>query len=106
MLKHMSVKELAERLKDENPPLLIDVRETDEYAFAHIEGAQLKPLGDIFSWAEELDKDKEYVLQCHLGSRSMQAAMLMQQMGFTHVANLTGGIDAWSVHVDASVPRY
>lgn len=106
MLKQISVKELAERLKGEHPPILVDVREQDEYAFAHIEGAQLKPLSDIFSWADELDKDKEYVLQCHSGSRSMQAAMLLQQLGFANVSNLSGGIDAWSAHIDPSVPRY
>jgi rhodanese-related sulfurtransferase len=106
MLKQISVKELAERLQAETPPILIDVREPDEYAYAHIDGAAHKPLGDIFSWADELDKGKEYVLLCHSGSRSMQATMLLQQMGFTNVSNVIGGIDAWSVHVDPRMPRY
>jgi len=106
MLKQVSVKELAERLQAENPPILIDVREDDEYAFARVDPSEHKPLGDIFSWADELDKDKEYMMLCHSGNRSMQAAMLLQQMGFANVSNVTGGIDAWSVHIDPSVPRY
>ena len=106
MLKEISVIELAERMQGDNAPILIDVRESQEYEFAHIEGAQLKPLGDINNWANELDKDKEYVMQCHSGQRSAQATMMMQQMGFKNVTNLAGGIEAWSLQVDPNVPRY
>ena len=106
MYKIMNVKELADRIKAGNAPLIIDVREPNEYAYARIPGAVLKPLGDFREWAQELDKDREYVLQCHTGSRSWQAAYLLERMGFTQVYNLSGGIEAWSMHVDPSVPRY
>jgi rhodanese-related sulfurtransferase len=98
--------ELAQRLAETNPPKVIDVREPDEYAYCHIEGAQLRPLGEIGVWARELDREAEYVLQCHSGLRSAQAAMYLQSAGFKHIYNLRGGIDAWSVLVDPSVPRY
>ena len=105
-MQEMNVKELADRIKAGNAPLIIDVREPNEYAYARIPGAVLKPLGDFREWAQELDKDREYVLQCHTGSRSWQAAYLLERMGFTQVYNLSGGIEAWSMHVDPSVPRY
>lgn len=105
-MKHLTVQQLAERLANGSPPVIIDVREPHEYELAHIEGAILKPLGQIFSWVEELDKRQEYVLQCHTGVRSFQAALMLERLGFTHVANLTGGIDAWSRQIDPRVPRY
>ena len=85
---------------------IIDVRESFEYELAHIDGALLKPLGSIASWAKALDKDQEYVLQCHTGSRSAYATMVLSQMGFKHVKNLVGGIDEWSARIDPKVPRY
>ena len=105
-MQEMNVKQLAERIQNDTSPALIDVREPDEYAYARLPGAVLKPLGGIYQWAQELDKDQEYVLYCHTGVRSGQAAYLLERMGFTKVINLCGGIDSWSTHVDASVPRY
>jgi len=105
-MQDMQVKELAERIKADDAPLIIDVREPNEYAYARIPGAVLKPLSGIYQWAQELDQDQEYVLQCHTGARSWQAATMLERMGFKKVYNLSGGIDAWSIHVDANVPRY
>lgn len=106
MVSEITVRQLADKLKSSTPPLVIDVREPHEYAYARIEGAQLRPLGQIATWASEFDKEAEIVLQCHSGSRSMYAAQFLQRLGFKHVANLKGGIDAWSVQVDPTVPRY
>ncbi len=106
MVPEINPKELAEKLKGPNPPLVIDVREPNEHRFCRIEGAQLKSLGDIMDWAQELDKEAEIVLQCHSGMRSGQATAYLRSLGFQHVANLRGGIDAWSVMVDPDVPRY
>ena len=105
-MKEMTVKELADRIKSETAPVIIDVREPDEYAYARIPSAVLKPLGGIFQWAQELDKEQEYVLQCHTGQRSFQAAYMLERMGFRNVSNLSGGIEAWSLHIDPNVPRY
>ncbi len=105
-MQEMNVKQLAEQIKNGTAPILIDVREPDEYAFVHLPDAVLKPLGGIYQWARELDKDQPYVLYCHTGSRSWQAAYMLERMGFKKVVNLSGGIDSWSTHVDASAPRY
>lgn len=88
--------------------LLIDVREPDEIAQAHIEGAQLYPMSQANGWfsTDELPKDKPLIIFCHHGGRSAQVAAGLVQRGYTNVANMTGGIDAWSQTVDADVPRY
>jgi rhodanese-related sulfurtransferase len=106
MVPDINAIDLAQRLAQPNPPTLIDVREPDEFGFCHIEGAQLKPLGDIETWAAELDPAAEYVVLCHSGYRSLQAAGYLQRRGIPRVQNLRGGIDAWSVFVDPNVPRY
>lgn len=85
---------------------LIDVREPMEYQLCRIEGAELKPLGQTPQWMQSLDKDEEIVLYCHHGMRSGQAAAFLARNGFTNVQNMIGGIDAWSLNVDPSVPRY
>ena len=105
-MQELNVKQLAERIQNKTAPTLIDVREPNEYNYARLPGAILKPLGGIYQWAQELDKEQEYVLYCHTGSRSGQATFMLERMGFKRVVNLSGGIDAWSLHIDASVPRY
>jgi rhodanese-related sulfurtransferase len=86
---------------------LIDVREPSEHNIARIDGAELKPLGQIQQWAQELgDKDEEIVLHCHHGMRSDRASQYLAAQGFTNVKNLIGGIDEWSLKIDPSVARY
>jgi rhodanese-related sulfurtransferase len=85
---------------------LIDVREPAEYDTCRIAGAELKPLGQIMQWMQELDPAEEIVLHCHHGMRSEQASAFLARQGFTNVKNMLGGIDAWSLRVDPTVPRY
>ncbi|MBO0862615.1 MAG: rhodanese, partial [Chloracidobacterium sp.] len=74
---------------------------------AKIEGSELKPLGQIPNWVNELtNKDEPIILHCHHGTRSDRACQYLAAQGFTNVKNLTGGIDEWSLNVDPSVPRY
>src|SRR4030095_10038757 len=86
---------------------LIDVREPSEYQLCRIAGAELKPLGQIMQWMQELgDKEEDFVLHCHHGMRSEQASAFLARQGYNNVKNMIGGIDAWSARVDPSVPRY
>jgi rhodanese-related sulfurtransferase len=55
---------------------------------------------------DELDRDRPIACLCHHGARSMQVAAFLAQQGFAHVANLEGGIHAWSAQLDATVPTY
>jgi rhodanese-related sulfurtransferase len=103
----ITVEEVDARRKAGDKFRLIDVREPDEFRVAHIDGAELKPLGQILQWMSELtDKDEDIVLHCHHGMRSEQASAFLSRQGFTRVSNMAGGIDAWSARIDASVPRY
>ncbi|WP_353826456.1 HesA/MoeB/ThiF family protein [Agromyces sp. SYSU T0242] len=97
---------LAAELASPSPPLLLDVREPWEAEVASIRGAILIPLGDLAARTGELDPEAPVVVFCHLGVRSRHAAERMASAGFASVRNLTGGIDAWSVDVDAAVTRY
>ena len=100
----------ARDLKDEwsrNPDLVvIDVREPHEYEITHIDGARLIPLGELPDRLGELDGHKEIVTHCHHGARSLKALEILKAAGFSKVRSLRGGIDAWAVNVDASLPRY
>ena len=104
----ISVADAAQLLRSAEPPRLIDVREEDEWAVAHIAGAELLPLSQWPDVAVKklTDKAQPLLIQCHHGGRSARAASWLIEQGFTDVTNLTGGIDAWSAIVDASVPRY
>jgi len=100
----------AEELRDEwqrNPELVvIDVREPHEHEIAHIDGAVLMPLGELPDRLGELDGHREIVTHCHHGARSLKALEILKAAGFSKVRSLRGGIDAWAVNVDPSLPRY
>lgn len=104
----ISVAAAKERLAGANPPRLIDVREPDEYATAHIAGAELLPLSQWPAIAAEklTDRAQPLLIHCHHGGRSARAAEFLLRNGYTDVINLAGGIDAWSLEIDPSVPRY
>jgi adenylyltransferase/sulfurtransferase len=97
---------LAAALRTDTPPLLIDVREPEEWAIAHLPGAHLIPKGELAERVDEITRAREVVLYCRSGARSAQAARLLLDLGFNHVRSLDGGINAWSERVDPSVPRY
>ncbi len=94
--------------QDEPSFVLVDIREADELAVASIEGAVWIPMGDLGTRINEIDagEDGTIGLICHSGRRSLSAAVALQRAGFEGVLSVAGGIDAWSVRVDAGVPRY
>lgn len=87
---------------------LLDVREPGEIATAAIEGTLRIPMQQIPTRLTELEplKQERIVVHCHHGGRSARVQAWLQQQGFTQVQNMTGGIDAWSLEVDPTVPRY
>lgn len=98
--------ELRDRLADGSRLRLIDVREPHEWAIAHIEGAELIPLGALAEYMNTLDSAEEIVLHCKSGARSARALDLLRNAGFRKLKNLKGGILAWSRDVDRNVPTY
>ncbi|PKI57773.1 hypothetical protein CRG98_021840 [Punica granatum] len=89
---------------------LIDVREPEEVALASLPGFQVLPLRQFGNWGPEittkLDSDKDTYVMCHHGMRSLQVAKWLQTQGFKRVYNLSGGIHAYAVKADPSVPTY
>jgi rhodanese-related sulfurtransferase len=74
--------------------VILDVRESWEWAEGHIEGAVHIPLGDLPARVDELDPQAQTLVVCHVGARSAQATAWLSQLGHD-VANLAGGMDAW-----------
>jgi adenylyltransferase/sulfurtransferase len=103
---NLSAEEIKREMESGNPIVILDVREPWEYQTAKIEGSILIPLGQLEKRKEELNPDAKIVCLCHMGVRSFKAMKYLQSCGFKHVRNLAGGIDAWSIKVDPSVPRY
>ncbi|MGB6500507.1 MAG: rhodanese-like domain-containing protein [Thermoplasmata archaeon] len=107
MVEELTPEEVAERLrKSPGDVVLLDVREPFERAEAVIEPSLYIPMREVAGRTAEIPKDKQLVVYCHGGTRSMMVAAYLENHGFSSVANLSGGIDAWSVRVDRSVPRY
>lgn len=93
-------------LLDRGEPLtLVDVREDWERERACLEPSCSIPLGELPGRLDELPRDRLLVFVCHHGVRSHQACIVAQSKGL-RVANLVGGIEAWSTAVDPRVPRY
>ena len=99
-------KELKSRLDKGDKVVLLDVREQWEYDLAKLNGSTLIPLATLPQSLAKLNRDSEIIAICHHGMRSADATNFLLQQGFPHVKNLVGGIDAWSVQVDGTVPRY
>ncbi|MEO7725341.1 MAG: molybdopterin-synthase adenylyltransferase MoeB [Chthoniobacterales bacterium] len=102
----IQVRELEKRMRSGAPFVLLDVREPFEFEMARIAGASLIPLGELPARWRELEQEKEIFVLCHSGVRSERAAEFLRTNGFARVANVAGGIDAWSEQVDPEVPRY
>ena len=87
---------------------LIDCREDDEFLICKIEGATLIPLQQIPERVEAVrgEGDLPVVVYCHHGMRSLNATQFLRSRGMEQVFSLHGGIDAWSLQMDPTVPRY
>ncbi len=74
--------------------LLLDVRQPEEWASAHVEGAALIPLGELVARLDEVPADRPVYVMCHAGGRSAQATAYLEQAGYDAI-NVDGGITAW-----------
>ena len=106
MSAEISVDELRRRHDAGEDFVLLDVREPDELATASIPWATAIPMAQIPARMDELPRDKPIVVMCHHGARSDRVAQFLNANGYDNAINLGGGIDAWSVAVDRTVPRY
>lgn len=107
-MRQISCKDLAKWLaaSEQAPPVLLDVRETWEFALCHLPGAQSIPMSTISSQVALLDENADIVVICHHGRRSYQISLFLEQQGFTSVYNLVGGVDRWAKEIDSSMVTY
>jgi adenylyltransferase/sulfurtransferase len=105
-ISDIAPRQLAERIARGDDIQLVDVREEWEWDISRIPGAKLMPLSTFPEAAASLDRDRDTVLYCKVGVRSLHAAEELADLGFTRLTNLSGGIIRWSEEVDPTVLRY
>jgi rhodanese-related sulfurtransferase len=95
-------------LWEQNPALVVlDCRTAAELRVASLPGTLHIPMSEIPGRLNELEPDVDTVVICHHGVRSLQVTRwLRSQAGYSRVKSLSGGVDAWSVSIDPTVPRY
>lgn len=101
--------EVQQRIDAGEKLQLIDVREPMEFQLAKIEGASLVPMRQIPGEIQEIESradEATLVFFCHHGVRSLNVVAWLREQGVERCQSMSGGIDAWSQIIDASVPRY
>jgi rhodanese-related sulfurtransferase len=107
MVNNLTPTEFVERRKAGEAMTLLDVREDWEIGLAPVPSEVVHiPMGEISDRVKELDPNQETVVICRSGGRSAQVAQFLDRQGFKSVANLTGGILAWSRDLDPKIPQY
>jgi sulfur-carrier protein adenylyltransferase/sulfurtransferase len=97
---------LKAELTGADPPLLVDVREPEEWAISRLPGALEIPKAQLPQRVDELTRARSVVVFCRSGGRSAEATRTLLDLGFTHVRSLKGGINAWAERIDPSLPVY
>lgn len=106
-MQQLSVRGLKERLDAPGePPFILDVREGWELRICTLPGAVHIPMGQIPVRADELDPQRETVVVCHHGVRSLRVAQFLESRGFSNLYNLRGGVDAWAREIDPAMQTY
>ena len=111
MFEELAPADLAARCREGELWHLLDVREPWEVAIARVKKTDQMPttnipMSEIPARYAELEASAPVAVLCHSGGRSARVAAFLVQQGFSRVANVSGGIDAWSTEVDSSIPRY
>ena len=106
MIKEITVKELKNKFDNNEDFILLDVRNIQEILFSKINGSIHIPMNEIMNRINELDSNKEIIIQCKSGKRSARVCEYLMTQNFENVKNLTGGIIAWSDEIDNSIQVY
>ena len=104
----VSVQEVDRLLSEEKPILLLDCRQQEEYDLVRLSPSTLIPMDELPDRVSELRNQMEerIVVYCHMGVRSEMVCQWLRERGFPNVQTMTGGIDAWALTIDTSLPRY
>ena len=108
MVAQIRPAELKRMLDAGEPVLLLDVRQPEEHDYCRLPESLLIPLGELAGRVEDVQPPDGalVVVYCHHGVRSLSGAAILARAGIERVASLAGGIEAWSLHIDPTVPRY
>ncbi|PHS26595.1 MAG: sulfurtransferase [Methylophaga sp.] len=107
-MRQMTATELRDFLATGVATVKIDVREEIELEFGMLEDALHIPMQSVAGQLNTLEKHKDdtVVLICRSGKRSDQIGQFLEQMGFSDIINLTGGMNGWATDVDTSMTVY
>jgi rhodanese-related sulfurtransferase len=114
MIEQISPKDFSEWIEkhatNAKSVLLVDVRENWEFETAKVQAQGFEllhvPMQSVPAHLGEMDKSRPIAVLCHHGSRSQHVATFLEQNGFEMLANISGGIHAWSQERDPTVPTY
>ena len=104
--KEIDVNSLKEKLSNNDDLILLDVRTDSEYYLSRIKGSMHIPMQLIPQRINELDKNKEIIVQCKSVKRSAKVCEYLLQNNFKNVKNLAGGILDWAKNIDPSIVVY
>lgn len=106
MVTEITPREVVARRDAGEDLLLLDVREPEELQISRLPGVVHIPMGQVPQRLGELDPQREIVVICRSGGRSLQVARFLEGHGYRRVANLTGGILRWGQEIDPSLQPY
>tara|TARA_Y100000590_G_C15426178_1_gene903324 strand:+ start:50 stop:373 length:324 start_codon:yes stop_codon:yes gene_type:complete len=106
MIKEIDVDVLKEKLSNNDDFILLDVRTDSEYYLSRIKGSIHIPMQLVPQKIDDLDKNKEIIVQCKSGKRSAKVCEFLLNNNFKNVKNLAGGILDWAKKIDPSITVY
>jgi adenylyltransferase/sulfurtransferase len=101
-----TVEEVKKRLDTGENLFILDVRNPEEFRLCRIPGSVLVPLPELPQRYSELDKNREIIVHCKSGMRSLKAQAFLRDKGYHKIKNLKGGILAWADKIDPTMPKY
>jgi adenylyltransferase/sulfurtransferase len=105
-VKSITVHDLKAQIDADSAPVLLDVREPHEWEISSLDNSLRIPKNRVVARADEIPRDQEVVVYCKTGVRSRDSIVLLQNLGFTNLVNLKGGINAWAIEIDTRLPTY
>ena len=105
-VRNITVHDLKAQQDAGNNPVLLDVRDPHEWEISSLDNALRIPKSRVVARADEIPRDQEVVVYCKTGVRSRDSILALQNLGFTNLINLTGGINAWAREIDPRLPTY
>jgi rhodanese-related sulfurtransferase len=104
-MNEITVKELKQKIDDGEDLQIIDVREPFEYEMSNIGGENI-PLAGVLIESDKIEAEKPVIMVCRTGRRSAVAVMQLEQLGFTNLYNLEGGLVAWAEEIEPGMQVY